>query len=134
MASPFASAQLPIRTRQSPFDVHSFYTGCDPRERRATQTGDSRCNQFGRVPLGYSQDSGASGTAISEEETHMDNSWQTKWEGRWDQFKGKVKQTWGDVTDDDCDVAEGQYDELVGRIKSRTGETEEAIQRRLDMD
>jgi uncharacterized protein YjbJ (UPF0337 family) len=64
----------------------------------------------------------------------MDSALKKKWDGRWDQLKGKVKQTWGDVTDDDCDVAEGQYDELVGRIKSRTGETEEAIQRRLDMD
>ena len=64
---------------------------------------------------------------------HMDNAWQTKWEGRWDQFKGKVKQTWGDMTDDDCDVAEGQYDEMVGRIKTRTGEQEEAIRDRLSV-
>ena len=49
----------------------------------------------------------------------MDNSWQTKWDGRWDQFKGKVKQTWGQMTDDDCDVAEGEYSEMVGRIKTR---------------
>ena len=49
-------------------------------------------------------------------------------------LKGKVKQTWGDLTDDDVDVAEGEYDELVGRIKTRTGETQEAIERRLDMD
>jgi uncharacterized protein YjbJ (UPF0337 family) len=57
---------------------------------------------------------------------------QQKWEGRWDQFKGKVKQTWGDLTDDDCDVAEGQYDEMVGKIKTRTGEAEDSIRRRLD--
>ena len=54
----------------------------------------------------------------------MDNSWEKKWDGRWDQFKGKVKQTWGQMTDDDCDVAEGKYDEMVGRIKTRTGEAE----------
>ena len=57
-----------------------------------------------------------------------------KWEGRWDQFKGKVKQTWGDMTDDDCDVAEGQFDEMVGRIKTRTGEAEDSIRRRLEVD
>jgi uncharacterized protein YjbJ (UPF0337 family) len=61
----------------------------------------------------------------------MNDSWQKKWEGRWDQFKGQVKQTWGDLTDDDFDVAEGQYDELVGRIKTRTGQTEEAVRERL---
>ena len=59
---------------------------------------------------------------------------QKKWDGRWDQLKGKVKETWGDMTDDDCDVAEGEYDQLVGRIKERTGETQEAIERRLEMD
>ncbi len=61
----------------------------------------------------------------------MDSSWQKKWDGRWDQFKGKVKQTWGQMTDDDCDVAEGKYDEMVGRIKTRTGEAEEEVRERL---
>ena len=55
-----------------------------------------------------------------------------KWEGRWDQLKGKVKQTWGDITDDDLDVAEGNYEELVGRIKEQTGETREEIEDKLD--
>ena len=55
-----------------------------------------------------------------------------KWEGRWDQLKGKAKQTWGDVTDDDLDVVEGNYDELVGKIKERTGETQETIEAQLN--
>lgn len=55
----------------------------------------------------------------------------TKWEGRWDQLKGKAKQSWGDLTDDDLDVAEGEWDEFVGRIKERTGETSEKIHERL---
>lgn len=59
---------------------------------------------------------------------------QRKWDGRWDQLKGKAKQAWGDLTDDDLDVAEGEYDEFVGRIKEKVGETEESIRRRLDSD
>jgi uncharacterized protein YjbJ (UPF0337 family) len=55
-----------------------------------------------------------------------------KWEGRWDQLKGKAKQQWGNLTDDDLDVAEGHYDEMIGRIKERTGETREEIESRLD--
>ncbi len=55
-----------------------------------------------------------------------------KWEGRWDQLKGNAKQTWGDLTDDDLDVAEGNYDELIGRIKEKTGQTREDIERELD--
>lgn len=62
----------------------------------------------------------------------MQESTKLKWEGRWDQLKGKVQQTWGDVTDDDLDVAEGNYDELIGRIKERTGESYEEIEDRLN--
>jgi uncharacterized protein YjbJ (UPF0337 family) len=60
------------------------------------------------------------------------DSTRTKWEGRWDQLKGKAKQTWGELTDDDLDVAEGNYDELVDRIKERTGESAEDIEGRLE--
>ncbi|HEU4319873.1 MAG TPA: CsbD family protein [Acidimicrobiia bacterium] len=63
----------------------------------------------------------------------MRESTQTKWEGRWEQLKGKAKRTWGDLTDSDLDVAEGNYQELIGRIKERTGETQEEIQKRLDV-
>jgi uncharacterized protein YjbJ (UPF0337 family) len=61
----------------------------------------------------------------------VDQSTKMKWEGRWDQLKGNAKQTWGDLTDDDLDVAEGNYDELVGKIKERTGESAEEIEEKL---
>ncbi len=54
-----------------------------------------------------------------------------KWEGRWDQLVGKAKQRWGQLTDDDLDVAEGNYQELIGRIEERTGETHEEIEGHL---
>jgi len=59
------------------------------------------------------------------------SSSQQKWEGRWDQLKGRVRQFWGDLTDDDVERAKGDYEELVGIIKERTGETREEIERRL---
>ena len=62
----------------------------------------------------------------------MDSATQKKWEGKWDQLKGKARQAWGDLTDDDVDVAEGNYDELVGHVKTRTGEAEQDIRRRFD--
>jgi uncharacterized protein YjbJ (UPF0337 family) len=65
-------------------------------------------------------------------ENAMQDPTQTKWEGRWDQLKGKARQAWGDLTDDDLDVAEGNYEELVGRIKEKTGETAEQIRERLE--
>jgi uncharacterized protein YjbJ (UPF0337 family) len=62
----------------------------------------------------------------------MDESTKMKWEGRWDQLKGKAQQSWGKLTDDDLDVAEGNYEEFVGRIKERTGESAEDIKRKLE--
>ncbi len=64
----------------------------------------------------------------------MDESTKAKWEGRWDQLKGKARQAWGELTDDDLDVAEGQWDEFVGRIKERTGEGIESIEAALGDD
>lgn len=55
-----------------------------------------------------------------------------KWEGRWDQVKGMAKQRWGELTDDDLDVAEGNVEELIGKIKERTGKTREEIEAELD--
>jgi uncharacterized protein YjbJ (UPF0337 family) len=55
-----------------------------------------------------------------------------KWEGRWDQLKGKIKQVWADVTDDDLGRAEGDYDRTIGILKEKTGETVEDIESKLD--
>jgi uncharacterized protein YjbJ (UPF0337 family) len=64
----------------------------------------------------------------------MQDAMSRKWEGRWDQLKGKAKQTWGHLTDDDLDVAEGNYEEFIGRIKERTGEAEQDIRDRLERE
>jgi uncharacterized protein YjbJ (UPF0337 family) len=61
----------------------------------------------------------------------MATSMEQKWSGRWDQFKGKVKETWGVMTDNDLDELEGKYDQVVGRINERTGEAREEIARRI---
>ena len=42
-------------------------------------------------------------------------------EGNWKQFKGKVKQKWGKLTDDQLDVISGNRDELVGKIQESYG-------------
>ncbi|MBL8687700.1 MAG: CsbD family protein [Rhodospirillaceae bacterium] len=41
--------------------------------------------------------------------------------GNWKTFKGKVKQQWGKLTDDDLTQIEGKRDELVGRLQERYG-------------
>ncbi len=37
--------------------------------------------------------------------------------GNWKQFKGKVKEQWGKLTDDDMTIIEGKRDQLVGKIQ-----------------
>lgn len=51
--------------------------------------------------------------------------------GNWNVLKGKAKQAWADLTDDDLQYVEGQEDELVGRIQKRVGKSREEIEHRL---
>lgn len=47
--------------------------------------------------------------------------------GNWNIIKGKLKQQWGDLTDDDLQYIDGKEDELLGRIQKRTGQAREAV-------
>jgi uncharacterized protein YjbJ (UPF0337 family) len=49
--------------------------------------------------------------------------------GDWNITKGKLKQKWASLTDDDLLFSRGAEDELIGRIQKRTGETREAIEK-----
>jgi uncharacterized protein YjbJ (UPF0337 family) len=51
--------------------------------------------------------------------------------GNWRQFKGKIKQQWGKLTDDELDQAEGNWDLLVGKIQEKYGITREEAERRM---
>ena len=52
-----------------------------------------------------------------------------KIKGDWNITKGKLKQKWAKLTDDDLQFDEGKNDELFGRIQKRTGETREAVEK-----
>lgn len=52
--------------------------------------------------------------------------------GNWNEVKGKLKQRWGQLTDDDLKYVEGKEDELIGRIQRRTGEAREQIERFIE--
>lgn len=51
-----------------------------------------------------------------------------KWKGRWNQIKGKVKQAYGNLTDDDLKIEEGKEDELIGRLQEKTGKKKEEVE------
>jgi uncharacterized protein YjbJ (UPF0337 family) len=46
-------------------------------------------------------------------------------QGRWKEFRGKVQQQWGKLTDDDLDVIEGRRDELLGKVQHAYGVSRE---------
>ena len=52
--------------------------------------------------------------------------------GNWTEIRGRVKEKWGALTDDDLVLAEGNADQLIGIIERRTGESREKIEHDLD--
>ena len=53
-------------------------------------------------------------------------------EGEWTQLKGKIRDTWGRLTDDDVDIIAGKRDQLIGKIKEELHEMEEKLTTRLE--
>ena len=53
-------------------------------------------------------------------------------EGNWTQFKGKVQQQWGNLTEDDLDVVEGKRTELSGKIQERYGLAKDEAEKQID--
>jgi uncharacterized protein YjbJ (UPF0337 family) len=51
--------------------------------------------------------------------------------GSWKELKGKLKQQWGKLTDDDFTVLEGASDELSGRIQKRYGIAKEEAEKQV---
>lgn len=51
--------------------------------------------------------------------------------GDWNITKGKLKQKWAKLTDDDLQFVKGKQEELFGRIQKRTGETREAVEKAI---
>jgi uncharacterized protein YjbJ (UPF0337 family) len=53
-------------------------------------------------------------------------------EGKWKQFRGEIKETWGELTDDELDQIGGRYDKLVGKLQERYGYSREEAEEELD--
>lgn len=52
--------------------------------------------------------------------------------GSWMSMKGKVKEQWGRLTDDDLDVIAGKRDQLLGKLQQKYGYSKEEAERQLD--
>jgi len=52
--------------------------------------------------------------------------------GKWKQVQGEARKQWGDLTDDDLEVAKGERDKLSGRIQERYGIAQEEANKQID--
>lgn len=52
--------------------------------------------------------------------------------GNWKQFKGKMREQWGKLTDDDVDVIAGKRDQFLGKIQERQGIAKDEAEKQLN--
>lgn len=52
--------------------------------------------------------------------------------GNWNELKGKLKQKYADLTDDDLLYVEGKEDELYGKLQQKLGKTKEEVQKEIN--
>lgn len=53
-------------------------------------------------------------------------------QGNWTQWKGRLKEKWGDLTDDDLQMLDGKKDQLAGKLQERYGIAREEAEKQLD--
>ena len=52
--------------------------------------------------------------------------------GKWEHLKGKAKEKWGELTNDDLDIIEGKRDQLAGKLQERYGRTKDEDEKEID--
>jgi uncharacterized protein YjbJ (UPF0337 family) len=52
--------------------------------------------------------------------------------GSWNELKGKLKQQYGNLTDDDLVFSEGKEDELLGRLQKKLGKNKEEVRQMIE--
>jgi uncharacterized protein YjbJ (UPF0337 family) len=65
-------------------------------------------------------------------ENKPNSSSNLKLKGNWNETKGKIKQQYANLTDDDLLYEEGKEDELYGRLQKKTGKTKDQIKEWID--
>ncbi|HNP18758.1 MAG TPA: CsbD family protein [Fulvivirga sp.] len=52
--------------------------------------------------------------------------------GNWNTIKGKMKQKYADLSDDDLTYQEGKADELLGKLQKKTGKAKEELRKEIE--
>lgn len=53
-------------------------------------------------------------------------------EGKWTELKGKARENWGELTDDELDQAKGNREQMVGLIQQKYGKAKEVAEKEVD--
>ncbi len=61
-------------------------------------------------------------------QTTDDTNTKMEMDGLWRQFTGKAKELWGDLTDDEMQRYEGKYDQAIGYLKEKYGQSARALE------
>jgi uncharacterized protein YjbJ (UPF0337 family) len=71
--------------------------------------------------------------ARSESHIERKNEMDTNiFEGKWKQFRGKIKEEWGWLTDDELDQAKGKRDQMVGLLQEKYGYAKDRAEKEFD--
>jgi uncharacterized protein YjbJ (UPF0337 family) len=106
------------------FCVRSIITGCVGKCLRALPRASYRSSDDGKTQFLHAVSKGHFGPTTQRQIHHLTrrpSMNKDTIEGNWKQLKGKVKEQWGKLTDDDFDVIAGKRDQLLGRIQERHG-------------
>ena len=63
--------------------------------------------------------------------SHLPTIYRAQYRGQWTQLKGKVREKWGKLTNDDLDQIQGRSQQLIGRIQERYGIARDEAERQV---
>jgi uncharacterized protein YjbJ (UPF0337 family) len=106
--------------------------GC-ARNARPISTGwnNSRGVALIRQSVRFDDGSDVAASSGSQQQEEQPMNWD-RIEGNWKEFKGKARQQWGKLTDDDVEFVEGKRTELAGRIQQRYGVARDEAERQIE--
>jgi uncharacterized protein YjbJ (UPF0337 family) len=69
---------------------------------------------------------------VAPDAKYLSDMTKLQFKGGWNEVKGKLKQKYAQLTDDDLSFAEGKDEELLGRLQQKLGKTKEDLRRELE--
>jgi uncharacterized protein YjbJ (UPF0337 family) len=115
----FENGAAAFESRRSPLPVVEELVRTKKEGATSGHAALSSCRRSFRASIG-----------VSAYEPKSMNKFQIK--GNWNEIKGKLKQKYAQLTDDDLMFVEGKEDELLGRLQQRLGKTNEEIRREIE--